>query len=136
LPPASNQIRAKVDWKRAADLGVQPQTAALALRTAIDGFKSPTNQFHREGLSAIDIRVLSSTGETATVKDIGALPVSTVSGGTIRLDQFATLEQRKIPTSINHVNRLRSITVGAEPTQGVATGTLQNAVQAALSKVP
>ncbi len=125
------QVRAKVDWQRAADLGVQPQNAALALRTAIDGFKSNTSQFHRSGLSAIDIRVLSTTSEKATLADIGALPVSATTG-TVRLDQFATLEQRQIPTSIRHVNRLRSITVGAEPAQGMLVGDVQKAVQAQL----
>jgi len=130
------QIRAKVDWQRAADLGVQPQAAGLALRTAIDGFKSNSNQFHREGLSAVDIRVLSSTGENATLADIRGLPVSTTNGGTIRLDQFTAFQERQNPTSIRHVNRLRSITVGAEPVQGTPTGTLQNAVMTELKKIP
>src|SRR5207245_306180 len=40
------QVRAKVDWGRAADLGVTPQAAGIALRTAIDGFKSNATQFH------------------------------------------------------------------------------------------
>jgi HAE1 family hydrophobic/amphiphilic exporter-1 len=130
------QIRAKVDWQRAADLGVTPQNAALALRTAIDGFTSNTSQFHRPGLSAIDIRVLSANSAQATPSDIGALPVATASGGTVRLDQFATLQQRQIPTMIQHVNRLRSITIGAEPAQGMLVGDVQKAVVNTVTKMP
>src|SRR5207237_755272 len=78
-----DQIRAKVDWQRAADLGVTPQNAALALRTAIDGFTSNSSKFHRPGLSAIDIRVLSANSAQATAADIGGLPVATASGGTV-----------------------------------------------------
>ncbi|HZT09254.1 MAG TPA: efflux RND transporter permease subunit [Chloroflexota bacterium] len=130
------QIRAKVDWRRAADLGVSPQNAGLALRTAIDGFKSNSSQFHREGLSAIDIRVLSATGEKATLADISALPVSTANNGIVRLDQFATLQQREIPSAIRHVNRLRAITIGAEPAQGMLVGDVQKAVLRSVQALP
>jgi HAE1 family hydrophobic/amphiphilic exporter-1 len=129
------QIRAKVDWKRAADLGVNPQSAGLALRTAIDGFKSDTSQYRRTGRSSIDIRILGANASSATLKDIGALPVQ-AADGTVRLDQFVTFRRSEIPTAITHVSRLRSITIGAEPAEGHLVGDAQNAVIAAIEPLP
>ena len=122
------QIRAQIDWNRAADLGVSPQTAGLALRMAIDGFKANSTQFRQVGRSAVDIRVLSANGSRATIQDIAALPVTTQSGGVVRMDQFVTFRQLDIPTSIRHVNRLRAVTIGAEPDHGYLVGDVQNAV--------
>jgi multidrug efflux pump subunit AcrB len=84
------QVRAKVDWQRAADLGV-----ALALRTAIDGYKSTSSQYRRTGRSSVDIRILSSNAGNATMEDIGALPVA-AGNGTVRLDQFVTFQRQEI----------------------------------------
>ncbi len=129
------QVRAKVDWQRAANLGVNPQNAGVALRTAIDGYKSPTSTFRRTGRSSVDIRILAANANTASLDDIGALPVAS-TGGTVRLDQFATLQRAEIPTSIRHVNRLRSITIGAEPAQGFLVGDVQKAMLAEINKLP
>jgi HAE1 family hydrophobic/amphiphilic exporter-1 len=127
------QLRAKIDWARAADLGVTPQQAGVALRAAIDGFRSNSVQFHRPGLSAIDIRVLSANANVATVEDIRALPVSTATG-VVQLGQFTTIEQVEIPTRINHVNRLRSVTIGAD-ISGRLVGDVQTSVQQAMRQV-
>ena len=43
------QLRAKVDWTRAADLGVTARDAGAALRAALDGFTSNANQFRQSG---------------------------------------------------------------------------------------
>jgi hydrophobic/amphiphilic exporter-1 (mainly G- bacteria), HAE1 family len=127
------QLRAKIDWARAADLGVTPQQAGVALRAAIDGFRANNVQFHRPGQSAIDIRVLSANATAATVEDIRALPVSTQSG-VVQLGQFTTIEQLEIPTRINHVNRLRSVTIGAD-ISGRLVGDVQTSVVQAMRQV-
>ncbi len=43
------QLRAKIDWTRAADLGVSARDAGSALRAALDGFTSNGNQFRQTG---------------------------------------------------------------------------------------
>jgi HAE1 family hydrophobic/amphiphilic exporter-1 len=129
------QVRAKVDWQRAADLGVNPQSAALALRTAIDGYKSTSSQYRRTGRSSVDIRILSSNAGNATMEDIGALPVA-AGNGTVRLDQFVTFQRQEIPTAIRHVMRLRSVTIGAEPSEGHLVGDAQQAVITAIDRLP
>ncbi len=130
------QIRVVADWRRAADLGVSVQNAGVALRTAIDGWRSNSNQLKRSGQTSIDIRVINANANVATPEDIAALPVQGSNGQLVQLGQFATIRQVAIPTSIRHVNRLRSITVSAEPGEGKLVGDVQGAVQKAVKEVP
>src|SRR5262249_48534752 len=116
-------------------LGVSSRDAGTALRTALDGFTSTGNQYRQTGKSSIPIRVLTTDAAHASSQDISRLPV-TGSRGVVELGQFATLEQAQIPTSIQHVNRLRSVTIGVNAGQGTLVGNLQNSVQAAVAKVP
>jgi len=129
------QVRATVDWARAADLGVTPQAAGMALRTAIDGFRSNATQLRRPGLSSIDVRILGSNARATTIEDIAALPVY-AAAGVVRLDQFTTLRHVEIPTAIRHVNRLRAVTIGAEPDEGRLVGDVQAAIRTVALDVP
>jgi len=130
------QLRVVADWRRAADLGVSVQNAGIALRTAIDGWRSNANQLRRPGQTSIDIRVINSNASVATPEDIATLPVQGANGQIVQLGQFATIRQVAIPTSIRHVNRLRSITVSAEPGEGKLVGDVQAAVNKAITQVP
>ncbi len=129
------QLRATIDWTRAADLGVNARDAGVALRTAIDGFTSNATQFRQTGKSAIPIRVLRDGADRLSPDDIARLPVAG-SKGVVELGQFATLRQAQIPTNIQHVNRVRSITVSAGAGDGKLVGDVQNEVTKAVSAVP
>lgn len=128
------QLRAVIDWARAADLGVSAQNAAIALRTAIDGWRSNTVQFRQPGKTAVDIRVLGSNNANMSIDDVRRLPVSSAAG-MVQLDQIATIREQQIPTSIRHVNRLRSVTISAEPMEGVLVGDLQSRVAAGMKQI-
>jgi HAE1 family hydrophobic/amphiphilic exporter-1 len=129
------QLRARIDWTRAADLGVSPRDAGTALRTALDGFTSNANEFRQTGRASIPIRILTADASTMTPADIQRLPV-TGAQGIVQLGQFTTFEQARIPTTISHVNRLRSVTIGVNPGEGRLVGDLQNEVQNAVAAVP
>jgi HAE1 family hydrophobic/amphiphilic exporter-1 len=128
------QLRARIDWTRAADLGVNPRDAGAALRSALDGFTSSASQFRPRGGTSIPIRILTNNPSQTTPTDIQRLPVAG-SKGVVPLGQFTTFEQARIPTSIQRVNRLRSVTIGVSAGQGQLVGNLQNAVQAAVATV-
>jgi HAE1 family hydrophobic/amphiphilic exporter-1 len=130
------QIRVTVDWQRAADLGVSVQSAGVAIRTAIDGWKSNANQFRRPGQSSIDIRVINAGAAGASPESIAALPVLGNSGQVVQLGQFATIRQVNTPTSIRHVNRLRSVTISAEPGEGKLVGDVQASIEQSVKQVP
>jgi HAE1 family hydrophobic/amphiphilic exporter-1 len=129
------QLRAKIDWTRAADLGVTGRDGGAALRAALDGFTSTSNQYRAPGKSSVPIRVLTTNAGRMTEPEISRLPVSG-SKGVVQLGQFTTFEQARIPTTIQHVNRLRSVTISVSPGQGYLVGGVQNAVQAAVSTIP
>jgi HAE1 family hydrophobic/amphiphilic exporter-1 len=129
------RLRVTVDWKRAADLGVTVQHAGTALRTALDGWTSSSNQLHRAGQTAMDIRILSADAGTIKARDIGSLPILSTNGQIVQLNQFATISQVSTPTSIKRVNRLRAVTISAEPDQGKLVGDVQSVVQGALRQI-
>ena len=129
------QIRVSVDWRRAADLGVSVQSAGIAVRTAIDGWRSNENQFRRPGQTSIDIRIINANAGVSSAESIAALPVQGNNGQVVQLGQFATIKQVETPTSIRHVNRLRSVTIGAEPGEGKLVGDVQAAVEKAVAQV-
>jgi hydrophobic/amphiphilic exporter-1 (mainly G- bacteria), HAE1 family len=129
------QLRAKIDWTRAADLGVSARDGGAALRAALDGFTSNGNQFRQPGTSSIPIRVLTADPSRMTPADIGRLPVSGTRG-VVELGQFTTLDQARVPTEIGHVNRLRSVTIGVNNGEGTLVGDLQTAVERAVATVP
>jgi HAE1 family hydrophobic/amphiphilic exporter-1 len=128
------QLRARVDWTRAADLGVTPRDAGAVLRTALDGFTANATQFRQAGKSSIPIRVLTADAAHTSTSDIARLPVNGVRGP-VELGQFVTFERVRIPTAIAHVNRLRSVTVGVNAGQGHLVGDLQNSIQKAVASV-
>jgi HAE1 family hydrophobic/amphiphilic exporter-1 len=128
------QLRARIDWTRAADLGVNPRDAGLAVRSALDGFTSTANQFRQTGRPSIPIRILTRDPRSSTPADIQRLPVSGTRGD-VELGQFTTFEQARIPTTITHVNRLRSVTIGVDAGEGHLVGDLQNQVEAAVADV-
>jgi len=128
------QLRARIDWTRAADLGVNPRDAGAALRSALDGFTSNANQFRQTGRPSIPIRILTVDPQNTSPTDIQRLPV-TGARGDVQLGQFTTFEQTRIPTAINHVNRLRSVTIGVNAGDGQLVGNLQNQVQVAVANV-
>jgi HAE1 family hydrophobic/amphiphilic exporter-1 len=131
---AQTQLRARIDWTRAADLGINARDAGVALRSALDGFTSNANQFRQTGKTSIPIRILTTDPTQTTPADIQRLPVNGTKG-VVQLGQFTTFEQARIPTSIEHVNRLRSVTLGVSAGQGHLVGDLQNGVQAAVARV-
>ncbi|HET6317308.1 MAG TPA: efflux RND transporter permease subunit [Chloroflexota bacterium] len=129
------QVRARVDWTHAADLGVSARDAGAALRAALDGFTSNTSQYRQPGQKAVPIRVLTAGADSLTQRDLAQLPISG-GKGVVKLGQFTNFETTEVPTSIQHVNRLRSVTIGVNAGDGVLVGDLQNAVQKAVKTVP
>ena len=126
------QLRATIDWTRAADLGVTARDAGVALRTALDGFTASGTQFRQTGKSAVPIRVLRDGAAAMTPEDVTRLPVAGAKG-VVELGQFATLRRAEVPTSIAHVDRLRAVTVYAGNGDGMLVGDVESAVEKAVN---
>src|SRR5262249_26319872 len=128
------QLRVKVDWTRAADLGVAARDAGATLRTALDGYTATANQYRQAGSKSVPIRVLTTNAGTLTPDQIAQLPVPGAHG-LVKLGQFTTFTSANVPTSIQHVNRQRSVTIGVNAGDGWLVGDLQSAVQKSVAGV-
>jgi HAE1 family hydrophobic/amphiphilic exporter-1 len=53
----------------------------------------------------------------------------------VALNQIGTLSQTTAPTAIQHVSRLRSVTINASDAAGKSVGAVQSAVQASVAKI-
>jgi HAE1 family hydrophobic/amphiphilic exporter-1 len=127
------QYTLNVDRTRAAQLGVTTQSAGTALGAAIDGMKVAT--FQKPGASNVDIRLIADDKFRASPDNLAALPLLTSNGTVVALNQIGTLTQTTAPTAIQHVNRLRSVTVNASAGAGYSVGTLQAAIQASIGRI-
>jgi HAE1 family hydrophobic/amphiphilic exporter-1 len=127
------QLRAVIDWNRAADLGVTARDIGTALSAAVQGARSSTSQLVQPGQNAIDIRVLTANANLMTPDELASLPITSSNGGVIELRQVATITQVQQPTQIQRVNRLRSVTLGVAPAPGAPTGSLQTSIEHAIA---
>jgi len=130
-----DQLRAVVDWSRAADLGVLPRDAGVALRATLDGYTANGMTLRQSGRSAIPIRIRREGAATMATDDLRRLPVAGARG-IVDLGQFVTLRTTTIPNAIIHVDRQRAITISTAPTGERFVGDLQQDVTAALATIP
>ncbi len=127
------QYTLNVDRSRAAQLGVTAQAAGTALGAAVDGLKVAS--FQQPGASNVDIRLIADDKFRASPDNLGALPLLTSNGTVVALSQIGSLSQTSAPTAIQHVSRLRSVTINASAGAGVSVGTVQTAVQANVGNI-
>jgi HAE1 family hydrophobic/amphiphilic exporter-1 len=91
--------------------------------------------FQKPGASNVDIRLIADDKFRASPDNLAALPLLTSNGTVVALNQIGTLTQTTAPTAIQHVNRLRSVTVNASAGAGYSVGTLQAAIQASIGRI-
>ena len=77
---AQPEVRAILDRKRMADLGVTASQVGAALRAAIGG-TSTTNQFQRSGQTGIDITVIADRDIRNDVTALANVPVPSATRG-------------------------------------------------------
>jgi hydrophobic/amphiphilic exporter-1 (mainly G- bacteria), HAE1 family len=129
------QLRATIDWTRAADLGVTARDAGIGLRTALDGYTANGLSLRQTGKASVPIRVQRDGAERLSPADLTRATVAGVKG-TVELGQFTTMRQAQIPNSINRLNRMRTVTVGLGAGDGRLVGDVQKDVTAAVNQIP
>src|SRR5438132_4803902 len=127
------QYTLNVDRSRAAQLGVTAQSAGSALGAAVDGLRVAS--FQQPGASNVDIRLIADDKFRASPDNLGALPLLTSNGTVVALSQIGSLSQTTASTAIQHVSRLRSVTINASAGAGMSVGAVQTAVQANVGKI-
>ena len=120
---ASPELHIRLDRARMAQLGVTSQSVSQILRTSLTG--STVTQLRRPGEPQVDITLIGTAQNRASLNDLMALPIaggSTAAGGAsgtgpVTLGQIATIANGSGPVQIQRTDRNRTLTL-----RGVATG--------------
>lgn len=108
--PGASEQRLVVDRARAADLGVSFPAIASTLRTAVEG--EPVAKY-RDGETESDIRVQVQAQDRNHLDKVLALALPSARGVPAYLRDVTRLEEGATPSTIERVNRQRTITVYA-----------------------
>ena len=132
LRPGSDEQRFVVDRSRAAERGVVFSSAALALRSSIEGDIVATMPDRGDD---IDVRVRLREQDRATVGRLRELVVPSRTGQMVRLDEIVDVQEAPTPASITHNNRQRAVTITSN-LLGRSLGEVVADVEAGLAAQP
>ena len=102
------EFHVNVDREKAAALGLNTYMVASALRTHVSGVDATKI---RDRGDEWDVLVRAPEGDRASVEDVLALPIPTMTGGMVRLSSVATVELGVGPTEIHHRDQERIVKV-------------------------
>jgi multidrug efflux pump subunit AcrB len=122
----SRQVRIRIDQNEARLLGLSTQTLAGVLNTVISG--STITQV-RDDIYLIDVVVRATDEQRVSLNTLRTLQIPLPSGRTVPLSQFATFEYEQDSPLVWRRDRVPTLTVQADVTQG----TLPETVIAALA---
>jgi multidrug efflux pump len=117
--PTKPQVDVRIDRAKAADLGVPISDVAATLETLLGGRR--VTQFQR-GNQQYDVLVQVEDANRTSPSDLARLYVKSANGSLIQLSNLVTYGESVVPESFPHFNRLRSVTVSAQLTQGTTIG--------------
>jgi hydrophobe/amphiphile efflux-1 (HAE1) family protein len=116
----SPELRAVIDRDRAADLGVDVQDIAAALRLMVGG-EERVSRFRDAGLGQdYDVQIRLEARDRAAAGRIAELGVPTRDGGLVRLDELVSLEPTTTAARVDRLDRERQVSLRASVAPGYA----------------
>jgi HAE1 family hydrophobic/amphiphilic exporter-1 len=109
------ELRAHIDRKKAADLGISVSDIASTLRLLVGGYEV-TN--YNEGGEQYEVHVRAIPGYRSDVEGLKRLSVPTMRLGTVTLDNVVSFSEGAGPSRIDRYNRRRQVTIMANLKQG------------------
>lgn len=120
------QFRVKVDYERAADLGVTVNEIGATMQTML-GSRNVTTYI--EGGQEYDVILEGIRSEQNSPSDVDNIYVrSARSGELIPLSNLITIESQADSANLDRYNRIRAITIEADLAEGVVMGTVLDAM--------
>ena len=114
------ELRAEIDRARAAELGVDTQDIAFALRLMVGG-ELETSRFRDPQLDEeYDVRLRLRAQDRTDVASFGGLLVPRSSGPPVRLDNLVHIAEAKSASRIDRVDRQRQNSVRGSIAPGAA----------------
>ncbi|MBV9120375.1 MAG: efflux RND transporter permease subunit, partial [Chloroflexi bacterium] len=127
------ELDAVLDHARADDLGVTAADVGAALRTSLTG--DVVSEMHPAGQKQVDVRLMAQGGSATTPEELGALPLPTSHGGTVRVDQVARLVQTTAIPEIDRRDRQYVIRIGASLDGSRPLGVIAPELQSGIEKL-
>ena len=114
------ELQVEIDRDRAADLGVDAATVSSTLAILVGG--EPVSTF-KDGDEQYDVWLRARVGQRDTRNAIDDITVpSTVTRALVPIGSFTSSTERRGPSQIERLNRMRRTTVGANLAKGFSTG--------------
>ncbi len=129
LDLSSPELHVVPRLEKAAELGISTSSMGYAVNALVDG--AFAGDYWHEG-RRVDLVICGDEDYAARSHDLENLPIRTPLGSTIRLSDVAEILLSRGPEQVNHVERMRSITIQLKPAEGVA---LETALRTVDSKV-
>ena len=127
------EVRFVFDRQRLAENGLNLSTAAMYLRSAVNG--TVASHFREDG-NEYDIRVSLDPNRRQSLHDISNLLVYTPQGKQLRLSDLGHIDEAFTPPTIERKDRSRVVTLTLTPTPGVQLSELVAQVQKTLEAHP
>jgi HAE1 family hydrophobic/amphiphilic exporter-1 len=125
------ELRVQIDRARAADLDVDTQDVATALRLLVGGDEEVTRYRDAAINDDYDVQLRLTDVDRRDVGTIGRLLVPTRDGRLIRLDNLVRIEQSTSPSRIDRLDRQRDARVRGNVAPGFALADRLDVLRAA-----
>ncbi len=126
------EMSVRLDRAKAADLGVQINDAAEALRLLVGGDQVST---YNEAGEQYEVHLRAQASDRGSDAALGSLPVPSSRLGVVSLDNVASFTRGSAPSDIRRLSRQRQVTVALNLLPGTSQGTVQQAVAAAAAEL-
>jgi HAE1 family hydrophobic/amphiphilic exporter-1 len=114
------ELRVEIDRNRAANLGVETEDIATALRIMVGGDER-VSRFRDPAMNEdYDVQVRLAEHDRTDVKEIASLFVPRRDGGLVRLDNVVKIVQGKTASRIDRLDRQRQVSLRAAVAPGFA----------------
>ena len=121
------EIRAQIDRKKAAELGVSVADVANALRLQVGGYKVST---YNEAGEQYEVFARSLRGFRADTDGIKRITVPSAKLGSVSLDNIVTFTEATGPSRIDRYNRQKQVTLTANLEKGYSQTAVLQALDA------
>ncbi|MEQ9411524.1 MAG: efflux RND transporter permease subunit [Fuerstiella sp.] len=129
LDLSSPELHVIPKLEKASELGISATSIGYAVNALVDG--AFAGDYWHEG-RRIDLVIYGNDEYARRTQDLDNLPIGTPGGGNVQLSAVADVVLSRGPEQVNHVERLRSITIQLKPADGIP---LEAALRTVESKV-
>jgi HAE1 family hydrophobic/amphiphilic exporter-1 len=112
------ELRVRIDRARAADLGVNVEDVAIALRLMVGGDQEVSKFLDPVVNDDYDVQLRLMPGDRGDPDTIGRLWVARQGGGLVRLDNLVTIDRAQSASRIDRSDRQREVRLRANVAPG------------------